>query len=210
MASRSSTADRPRIPPRPAPEDAGTDPRERVLRTAYELFTIYGLTAVGVDRIVAEADVAKTTLYRHFRSKNDLIVAVIERHNQLWLRGWLEPETLNLGNSPTERLLAVFETLDEWFGDENFQGCLLVNSLLEIHDRSSGVRRASLKAIDDVYVFLQRLAVEAAAPEPDQLARRLHLLMRSAIVAATEGHKDAVQEAGDLARQLTKQGLPQQ
>jgi AcrR family transcriptional regulator len=210
VASRSSTAGRPRIPPRPAPEEAGTDLRERILRTAYELFTLYGLTAVGVDRIVAEADVAKTTLYRHFRSKNDLIVAVVERHLQLWLRDWLEPETLHLGNSPTERLLALFDTLDEWFRDENFQGCLLVNSLLETHDRSSGVRRASIKAIDDVYVFLQRLAADAAAREPDRLAHQLHLLMRGAIVAATEGHKDAVQEAGDLARQLTKQGLPQQ
>jgi AcrR family transcriptional regulator len=210
VVSRSSTVDRPRIPPRPAPEDAGTDPRERILRTAYELFTLYGLTVVGVDRIVAEADVAKTTLYRHFRSKNDLIVEVVERHHQLWLHEWLEPETLRLGNSPGERLLAVFDILDEWLGDENFQGCLLLNSLLEVHDRSSSVRLAALKAIEDVYLFLQRLAVEAAAAEPDRLARQLHLLMRSAIIAATEGHAEAVQEAGDLARRLTQQALPQQ
>lgn len=207
MSPRSSKSDRPRIPPRPAPEEAGTDARERIIRTAYELFTRHGLAAVGVDRIVAEADVAKTTLYRHFRSKDDLIAAVLERHHQLWLRNWLEPATRDRGDSPAERLLAVFESFDDWLGDKNFQGCLFINSLVETHDRSSASRRASIRAIEDVYVLLERLAVEAAAREPERLARQIHLLMRGAIVAATEGRLDAVQDAREAARQLVEQGI---
>jgi AcrR family transcriptional regulator len=210
VSPRSSKADRPRIPPRPAPDEAGADPRERIIRTAYELFTRNGLTAVGVDRIVAEADVAKTTLYRHFRSKDDLITEVLERHYQLWLLDWLEPEAHKRGASPADRLLAVFETLNEWFGDENFQGCILINALLEAHDRSSAVRQAAIRAIDDVYAFLERLAVEANAREPEGLAQQLHLLVRGAIVAATQGRADAVQEASVLARQLVEQALPAQ
>jgi AcrR family transcriptional regulator len=208
MSSGTSKAGRPLIPPRPAPEEAGADARERIIRTAYELFTLHGLTAVGVDRIVAEAGVAKTTLYRHFRSKDDLIAEVVERHHQLLLRGWLEPETRKRGASPADQLLAVFETLDEWFGDENFQGCLLINSLLEAHDRYGAVRQASIRAIDDVYVFLERLAVEANAREPERLAQQIHLLVRGAIVAAAQGRPHAVHEASVLARQLIEQALP--
>jgi AcrR family transcriptional regulator len=210
MAPRTSKAGRPRIPPRPAPEEAGADARERIIRTAYELFTRHGLTAVGVDRIVAEAGVAKTTLYRHFRSKDDLIAEVVERHHQLLLRDWLEPETRKRGATPAGQLLAVFETLDEWLGDENFQGCLLINSLLEAHDRYGAVRHASIRAIDDVYVFLERVAVEANAREPERLAQQVHLLVRGAIVAAAQGRPDAVQEASVLARQLIEQALPAQ
>ena len=109
VSARNSKVDRPRIPPRPAPAEAGADARERIIRTAYELFTRHGLAAVGVDRIVAEANVAKTTLYRHFRSKDDLILAVLERHQQLWLRDWLQPKLVADGASAAERLLAVFD-----------------------------------------------------------------------------------------------------
>jgi AcrR family transcriptional regulator len=210
MSSGTSKAGRPLIPPRPAPEEAGADARERIIRTAYELFTCHGFNAVGVDRIVAEAGVAKTTLYRHFRSKDDLIAEVVERHHQLLLRDWLEPETRKRGASPADQLLAVFETLDQWFGDENFQGCLLINSLLEAHDRYGAVRHASIRAIDDVYAFLERLAVEANAREPERLAQQLHLLVRGAIVAAAQGRPHAVQEANVLARQLIEQALPTQ
>jgi AcrR family transcriptional regulator len=208
MSPRSSTATRPRIPPRPAPEEAGANARERIIRTAYELFTQRGLNAVGVDMIVAEAGVAKTTLYRHFRSKDDLIAEVVERHLRLLLRDWLEPETHKRSTSPSDRLLALFETLNEWFVDDNFQGCLLINCLVETHERASVVRRASIRAIDDVYAFLERLAVEANAHEPERLAQHLHLLLRGTIVAATQGRADAVQEAGVLARQLVEHALP--
>ena len=208
MAPRNTKAGRPRIPPRPAPEEAGTDARERIVRTAYELFTVNGLTAVGVDRIVAEADVAKTTLYRHFRSKDELIVAVIERHHQLWFVDWLQPQTRARADSPADQLLAVFETLADWFADENFQGCLLINSLVETHDRSSSTRLASIRAIDDVYAFLERLAIEANVPEPERLATQMHLLVRGAIVAATQGRAEAVEDAREAARQLVEQALP--
>jgi AcrR family transcriptional regulator len=208
VSPRTTKVGRPRIPPRPAPEAAGTDARERIIRTAYELFTLSGLTAVGVDRIVAEADVAKTTLYRHFRSKDELIAIVIERHYQLWFIDWLQPETRARGDSPGDQLLAVFETLADWFGDENFHGCLLINSLVETHDRSSPTRLASIRAIDDVYAFLEQLANEANAREPERLASQIHLLVRGAILAATQGRAEAVLDAQEAARHLVEQALP--
>jgi AcrR family transcriptional regulator len=166
------------------------------------------LAAVGIDRIVDEADVAKTTLYRHFRSKDDLVAEVLNRHHQLWLRDWLEPKTYERGDSPAERLLAIFESLDDWFGDKDFRGCLFINSLTETHDRSSIVGRASIRAIADVYDLLERLAVDAGASEPKRLARQIHLLMRGSIVAATEGRRDAATDAREAARDLVERALP--
>jgi AcrR family transcriptional regulator len=192
----------PAIPPRPAPDEAVKDARERILRTAYELFLKHGFSAVGVDRIVADAGVAKTTLYRHFRSKNDLVVAVLERHEDLWTVGWLEPETRRLAASDDEQIVAVFEAFDDWFRDEGYQGCMFINSLLEVHDDTSPIHTAALGGIEHVYARLVEWAENAGVDDPTAFAHRMQLLMRGAIVAAVEGRFDAVAEAGALAREL--------
>lgn len=188
------------IPPRPSPEDAGADTRERILRTAYELFTQHGLTAVGVDRIVAEAGVAKTTLYRHFRSKDALVVAVLERHVELWLLGWLQSKVSRAG-SPRERLLAIFDAFEEWFASPGFEGCLLMNSLAETHDRSA-VRAAAVHALGQVYVFVHAIAQETGLRRPADLAHQLQALMCGSIIAAVEGRSDAVRSARSAAETL--------
>jgi len=192
----------PAVPPRPAPDDAVKDARERILRTAYELFLKHGFSAVGVDRIVAEAGVAKTTLYRHFRSKNDLVVAVLERHEDLWTVGWLEPETRRRAAADDEQIVAVFEAFDDWFRDEGYQGCMFINSLLEVHDDTSPIHTAALGGIEHVYARLVDWAENAGVDDPTAFAHRMQLLMRGAIVAAVEGRFDAVAEAGALAREL--------
>ena len=114
MSSGTSKVDRPRIPPRPTPAEAGADARERIIRTAYELFTRHGLAAVGVDR-------------------------VLERHRQLWLRDWLEPKLAGGDTSAADRLLAVFDSFEEWFGDDSFNGCLFINSLLVLDDYDGSI-----------------------------------------------------------------------
>ena len=192
----------PAVPPRPAPDDAVKDARERILRTAYELFLKHGFSAVGVDRIVADAGVAKTTLYRHFRSKNDLVVAVLERHEDLWTVGWLEPETRRRAAADDEQIVAVFEAFDDWFRDEGYQGCMFINSLLEVHDDTSPIHTAALGGIEHVYARLVDWAENAGVDDPTAFAHRMQLLMRGAIVAAVEGRFDAVAEAGALAREL--------
>ena len=191
-----------RIPPRPPSEAADGDARERVLATAYELFTQYGLVAVGVDRIVAEAGVAKTTLYRHFGSKAALAVAVLERHEELWLRKWLEPEAIRLASSPEAVPIAIFDALDEWFGQADFEGCLFINCLLETRDHASPVRQAAVTAIDNVYDVVQRLLDEAGIVESEAVAHQIQLLMRGCIVAAVAGQADAVKHGRIAARRL--------
>lgn len=151
---------------------------------------------------MAEAGVAKTTLYRHFRSKDELVVAVIERHIDLWLLGWLKSETLRRAGRPQERLLAVFDAFAEWFACDDFEGCLLMNSLAETHNRMSLVRAAAVDALNDVYVFMRTLTEDSGLPEPAVLAHQLQVLMRGSIIAALEGNFEAVQAGRSAAERL--------
>jgi AcrR family transcriptional regulator len=191
-----------KIPPRPPPEAADGDARQRILATAYDLFTQHGLVAVGVDRIVAEAGVAKTTLYRHFRSKDALAVAVLERHEQLWTRKWLEPEAMRLASSPEGGPLAIFDALDEWFCQADYEGCLFINSLLETRDHSSPVRKAAIAAIENVYDVVRRLLEAAGIANSEAVAHQIQVIMRGSIVAAVEGQADAVKQGRVAAQRL--------
>jgi AcrR family transcriptional regulator len=86
-----------------------------VVRAAYDLFSRHGTRAVGVDAVIGEAGVAKMTLYRNFASKDDLILAFLQRREALWTRGWVQAESQRRGNTPAQRLLAIFEIFGEWF-----------------------------------------------------------------------------------------------
>ncbi|HLB17794.1 MAG TPA: helix-turn-helix domain-containing protein [Gaiellaceae bacterium] len=193
------------IPPRPSPDQPAAEARERILRTAYELFHRDGVTAVGVDRIVAKAGVAKTTLYRHFRSKDDLVAAVLERHEELWTSGWLELEVERRATSPQERLPVTFEVLDEWLRGDGYEGCLFTNSLLETHGRSELIRVGSVAALENVHALMMRFAKDAGVRDPVGFAHQIHILMRGAIVAAVEGQLEAVDQARLLVRRLWEQ-----
>src|ERR687895_2973346 len=110
-------------------------PRERVLDTAYELFSRRGIRAVGIDEVVVRAGVAKATLYRHFPSKDHLVVAFLERREERWTRGWVEQEALRRASNPEDQLLAIFDAFDEWFRREDFEACSFINVLPEVGPR---------------------------------------------------------------------------
>src|ERR1700746_1994660 len=126
-----------------------TKPRQRVLETAYELFQQHGVHPVGVDRIVAQSGVAKTTLYRHFTSKDELAVETLRHHDDVWTRGWLVAETEARASTPRGQILAIFDAFEAWFESPDFNGCFLLNSLLESRD-GSAAREAARAAIVEV------------------------------------------------------------
>ena len=122
----------------PAPSAA----RERILDAASAAFYARGLGAVGVDAIVEDAGVAKATLYRHFRTKDDLVVAFLRRRDERW-RAWLRDAVERLaGGRPAERPLCVFDALGEWFASEEFRGCAFINAATEIADPAHPARSA--------------------------------------------------------------------
>jgi AcrR family transcriptional regulator len=179
----------------------GASGRERVLDAAYELFSRSGVQATGVDRVIAEAGVAKMTLYRNFPTKGDLALAFLAQREERWTRGWLQAEVERRTGDPAGRLLAIFDVFGEWFEREDFEGCAFVSILLATDDPTSPIRHACVRHLENIRGFLRGLAAEAGAPDPDALARQWHILMKGSIVSAGEGDRLAAaraQEMGEL------------
>jgi AcrR family transcriptional regulator len=182
--------------------------RSRIIDAAYDLFTREGIHSVGIDRVIAEAGVAKMTLYRHFRSKDDLVVAALARRHEVWTEEWLEQEVerrakapaakLPAAKLPAAKLLAIFDTFADWFDTDDYEGCFFIKSLLESHDRTSPVREASSLGLARARSFVRGLAEEAGAEDPDDLARQWQLLMTGAIVAASDDDRAAAGRARAL------------
>jgi AcrR family transcriptional regulator len=176
--------------------------RERILDSAYKLFSRRGIRAVGVDEVIDRAAVAKATLYRHFPSKDDLALAFLERRELLWTIGWVEAEARSRGTTPEEQLLAIFDLFDEWFHRDDFEGCSFVNVLLEIGDLEHPVGKASAKHLENIRTVVRTLAEEAGLREPEEFARSWHILMKGSIVQAGEGDLDAAKRAQKMAHAL--------
>lgn len=174
------------------------DARERILRTAYDLFSRHGVKGVGIDTVIARSGVAKMTLYRHYPSKDKLALAFLRRREELWTRAWLQTEVERRAAAPRERLLAIFDVFDRWFRRADFEGCAFINVLLEIDDRSHPVRAATVHHLEVIRSFLRELAAAAGVRDPDGFARQWHILMKGSIVAAGEGDRDAARRARDI------------
>src|SRR3954467_11780591 len=97
--------------------------RERVLDAAYELFSQRGIQAVGVDAVVEQSGVARQTLYRHFGSKQELVLAFLERRDEVWTREGPRGSVEARASDPADRMLAIFDVFDEWFRRPDFEGC---------------------------------------------------------------------------------------
>ena len=182
-------------------EPARKPARQRILETAYELFSRRGIRAVGIDEVVSEAGVAKATLYRHFKTKDELVLAFLAEREQLWTLGFVELEARRRGFTAEERLLAIFDVFDEWFNRDDFEACSFINVLLEMgRDHPSG--KASIDYLENIRSVVATLAAEAGLREPETFARSWHILMKGSIIEAAEGDRDAARRAKAMARAL--------
>jgi AcrR family transcriptional regulator len=181
---------------------AGTPARQRLLDSAYELFSRRGVRDVGIDEILARSGVAKATLYRHFPSKDDLVLEFLALREQRWTIALVEAQLTARADTAEGRLLAVFDVFDEWFRTgADFDGCSFVNVLLEMGpDHPLG--RASAGYLANIRAILERLATEAGLREPSEFAHSCHILMKGCIVAAAEGDLGSARRAQAMARSL--------
>jgi AcrR family transcriptional regulator len=179
--------------------------RQRILDTAYELFSHRGIRAVGVQEVISRASVAKATLYRHFPSKDDLVLAFLEQREALWTRQLVEAGARQRGTTPEERLLAIFDVLHDWFQHDDFEGCSFINVLLETADREHPVGKASAQYLENIRTIVRTLAEEADLRDPEAFALSWHLLMKGAIVQAAEGDRQAAQRAKSIAQLLLEE-----
>lgn len=156
-------------------------PRERVLATASRLFYEHGIRAVGIDRIVAESGIGKMTLYRHFPSKDDLFVAVLEARNASALH--VIAELAGTAGTAAERLVGLFERLEQAFSSPAWHGCAFANATLELHDSGHPARAVAARHKHQTADILEPLARAAGAEHPRDLAEQLTMLLDGAMVA---------------------------
>jgi AcrR family transcriptional regulator len=189
-------ADDPAVAHRPEPAA-----RTRVLDTAYELFSRRGIRGVGVEEVIERAGVAKATLYRHFPSKDDLVLAFLERRHQHWTDDIHRAQARHHDGRLEDRLLAIFDVLDERFRSQEFDAYLFFNALLEMGaDHPAG--RASVRHVEHIKSIVRQLADEAGLQDTGAFVRSWHILMKGSIIAAAEGDPAAARRAKAMARDL--------
>lgn len=156
--------------------------RERILEAATRLFYRDGFRAVGIDAVIAEAGVAKMSLYRHFPSKDDLIVAYLEESNRrFW--DWIDNATAEV-EDPGDKLAAMFEAMQTLSTSPQCLGCTFQGTAAEFPDRSHPCHEVALAHKQAVRDRFKGLAAEAGLRDSGALADQLLLLMDGAWVAA--------------------------
>jgi AcrR family transcriptional regulator len=191
-----------------AMSDMSVRPRDRVLNTAADLFYEDGIRAVGVDRVVAESGVSKMTLYRHFPSKDELILATLRERDEP-LRAVLESLARQAGSSPRDQLIGLFKKLELWFALPNFRGCRFTNATIEIANESAAIREMAQLHKAQIAAFLERLAREAGLTRPAELARELMIVYDGAIITAVlQGDPHVGRTAAKAARLLIEAHTP--
>lgn len=170
---------------------ANLPPRERILRTAQNLFYRDGIRATGIDRVIAESGVSKVTFYRNFPSKNDLILAFLEYRHQRWM-AWFVDALRRHGHTVDALSLA----LAEWFGDGNFRGCAFINSVGELGTVLPEVVDISRRHKRDMGSAIADLLPRSKQREQD--AQAMALAVDGAIVRAQcDQNPDAALQALD-------------
>jgi AcrR family transcriptional regulator len=180
----------------------GAMKREQLIEEAMRLFNRYGFHATGVDRIMAETGIAKTTLYRHFASKEDLIVAALARVDEQAreeMRAFVEAAS----EDPRERILATFGQLAKWLEDDEFKGCPFVAAAGEYGDDRDPVFQQVRLHKRLTLAYFEELVRAARLPDPKRLARQIVMLHEGAIAfAQVLGAQGAADDARGAAERL--------
>ena len=171
------------MPTATAPEPQNTDVKERILQTASELFYRMGVRAVGVDLVVKQADVAKTSLYRHFGTKDDLIAAFLEREDADFWGTWDEVAKRHR-DDPKAELDAHLDWIGERVGRPNYRGCPQINVAAEFPDTDHPARRVAIAHKREMRQRLRGIAERLGVERPDDLAGQLAVLINGAFVSA--------------------------
>ncbi len=157
--------------------------RDELVSKALDVFYRSGFHATGMDTLVKETGVSKTSMYKHFRTKDELIIAVLQLRDenfQNWLYGRME----KLSNTPAGQLIGAFTALGEWFAKPEFAGCMFVKASSEFQNHAHPVYRQSSAHKQMLLDHFTALAQSAGVPDPAALARQLLMLKEGAIVLA--------------------------
>jgi AcrR family transcriptional regulator len=176
--------------------------RQRIVETAERLFYAEGVRSVGIDRIIAEAEVAKMTLYNHFSSKDDLILGVLQYREEKFggmFDRWMERHI----EKGMDRLEAFFAALKDWFESPGFRGCAFINAVVELADAHHAASQFSAEHKERFHEMLKEIITETRGKKASSAAPAIALMVEGAIVTAVmEQTSDAADVAKDAAMTL--------
>lgn len=185
--------------------------RERLVASAVELFYRYGFAAVGVDRVLDHAGVTKTTFYNHFESKDDLMVAAVQRRDEWESQAWARAVQKLAGDEPAAQLLAMVDVMDLWFNDPDFLGCMFINTAIEFPNPNDPVHQAAAAYKRRSRDHRRDLAVRAGAgkTQAETFADCYTAILEGALILRqTQGRNDAARVIRPVVEQLIATYLP--
>lgn len=191
-----------------AGHDGGGSARERVFRTAAELFHRKGIRAVGVETIAAEANTTKMSLYRNFPSKDELVAEWLRDHDARFWRTW-EEMWRKYPDDPRRQLKAAFDVLARHVADPKARGCPMANAAVEITESDHPATQVIKRHKARLRAQLADLCARIGARDSRLLADQLFLVMEGAQVSAqTPGARAAAASAGRAAKVLIDAHIP--
>lgn len=181
--------------------------RDELVRKSLEVFYRDGFHATGMDKLVVETGVSKTSMYKHFRTKEELILAVLRLRDESF-RNWFLRRVEELADEPADQLIASFDVIREWFEEDGFRGCMFVKAGAEYQNSDHPIHVQAGENKRLVLDYFTTLARKAGARAPEKLARQVQLLQEGAIVTAVlQSNCDAAMDAKDAAKDLIHAAL---
>jgi AcrR family transcriptional regulator len=185
-----------RVPPKNA--------RDRLIDTAIDLFYANGFHAIGLDQIIEKTGVTKTTFYKHFESKEDLILAALQKRDEWESTAWDRAVKKVAGDDPRGQLLAYFDVMDLWFNAPDFGGCMFINAAAEFADPRDPVHQEAAKHKVKTRDMFRDLAAKAGARDPETFADLYTAIFEGTLIMRHVHHRN---EAARVARPMIEQLL---
>jgi AcrR family transcriptional regulator len=185
--------------------------RERLVATAVDLFYRNGFGAIGIDRIIETAGVTKTTFYKHFESKDELMVAAVQRRDEWESQAWGRAIQKIAGDDPAKHPLAMFDVMDLWFNDPDFGGCMFLNTAMEFPNPHDPVHQAAAAYKKNVRDHWRDVARKGGADEAsaETFADCFTALIEGALTLRQIHHRnDAAKAIRPAVEQLVRMYFP--
>ncbi len=183
--------------------------REKLIQVSHDRFYRDGFHAVGLDQILDEVGVSKTTFYNHFESKEDLMLEVLRWHDRWWRDTFLEKLRGHGGDTPRGQLAATFDVVDELFQSEDYNGCVFINVAVQFPLHHDPIHRCAAEHKAAMQDLLKMLAGYAGADDPAAFAAELSLILEGTyITQQVTGDSSWVQVGRRLGRELLDRRLP--
>jgi len=166
-----------------------SEARQRIIATAKRLFYSQGYLATGINQVIAESKVAKNTFYYYFPSKEDLCIAYLRGRHIDWM-GWLET-SVNKVRKPSEKIIALFDYLEQWMSECRFRGCAFLNIASEIPDIKNRIRAEVVDHKKQLCQMVEKLLTELKESgeqyktlQVQPSAKTIYVLIEGAIVSS--------------------------